>query len=332
MKFYINNMSDSSFLGLEIDSYFYLNDFRLTVGSNSREYANVALTDVTGTVCAKMWSESFTGEEQSMIGLVVHVLAKISLYDGKPSMQIAVMKVADESEYLSEDIIPQISEEKVNELYAYISEKIEIIEEPRLNGLVKKVFDKSIRKMRKLPAALNMHHSFNGGVLIHTAEVLSIALNYCDVYEMHSSCRNYAVQIDKDLVIAGAVLHDIGKIGEYKSYPGAEITKRGRLVGHLCDGATYVTLLNQEQEKENRVEDLSELLHIILSSHGSSSEIKPQTMEAFIISNADNMSAECDYVGLFSREFSMKHPDTRCEFGYSPEKGRMIALKEVLNE
>ncbi len=139
-----------------------------------------------------------------------------------------------------------------------------------------------IARFRRWPAAVRHHGAVAGGLLEHTVNVATIAQRLAELY-----------QCNAHLVLAGALLHDIGKLDELEERPGAGFTTPGRMVGHVILGMQYV------QEHAQQVYGLEkailhDLLHIILTHHGTlafGSPVCPATIEALIVHQADMAEA-----------------------------------------
>ncbi|NIA05387.1 MAG: HD domain-containing protein, partial [Proteobacteria bacterium] len=145
------------------------------------------------------------------------------------------------------------------------------------------------------PAAKRMHHAYLGGLIEHTLSVTGLAAKIADHYP----------ELDRDLLLTGALLHDIGKIREfsYKTVP-FEYTSPGRLIGHLVIGSEMV---RQEAAAVPNLapERLDQLIHLILSHHGQhefGSPCLPMTMEAILLHHLDNMDAKMNYIGRLSEQ------------------------------
>jgi len=173
-----------------------------------------------------------------------------------------------------------------------------------------------IAHFRKWPAAVQHHGAVVGGLLEHTVNVATIAYEFTQLY----SC-------DQNLVLAGALLHDIGKLEELEEQVGAGFTPMGRLVGHIILGMQYV------QEQAQQVWELDEvirddLLHIILAHHGKKefgSPIPPATIEALIVHQAD--AAEAALTGFLDHCERTSGPDGWS--AYSQTFGRQLRAPEV---
>ncbi len=167
--------------------------------------------------------------------------------------------------------------EKLEELIANLS----ILHWQQLAGAI--FSGKTLTKFSKNPAAMRYHHAYIGGLLEHSVDVALLARSMAREIE----------GVDVDLVVLGALLHDIGKLQEISSALGFEYTDKGRLIGHLALGTLYV------QQMVNTIPNFpttaaDDLLHIMLSHHGELEKGSPVacvTKESFIVHYADELNA-----------------------------------------
>ncbi|GFP21831.1 3'-5' exoribonuclease, partial [Candidatus Hakubella thermalkaliphila] len=184
----------------------------------------------------------------------------------------------------------------VKEMFSRLLSLIRSMKNPFLRDLLLKFFlDESFSdSFKKAAAAITYHHSYSGGLLEHTLSVCET----CD--HMAAKYSN----VNRDLALAGAILHDIGKVHEYKVGVVIEMTDEGKLLGHIAMGHQMVA------EKINEIEffpaDLrTHLLHILLSHHGQKewgSPRCPQTLEAFLVYHADTLDADIGSFNLLMDE------------------------------
>jgi 3'-5' exoribonuclease len=144
--------------------------------------------------------------------------------------------------------------------------------------------DTFVESYKTSTAAVKYHHAYRGGLLEHSLNVAKICDRMTGIYD----------NVNRDLLIAGAILHDVGKIREYLSGVNLAITNRGRLLGHITMG--YGWVLEKIRQVKGFPEDLSDrLLHIILSHHGHlkfGSPKRPMILEAFIVYHADHLDGD----------------------------------------
>ena len=142
----------------------------------------------------------------------------------------------------------------------------------------------------RVPAALKRHHAYLGGLLEHTAGVTALCKAAADYYPM----------VNRDLLLTGAILHDIGKIKTYQLERGIEGTDEGKLIGHLILGvemveAAITEILKHESDLGRTRLLRNSLIHLLVSHHGImewGSPVEPLTLEACMLHHADNMDAQ----------------------------------------
>jgi 3'-5' exoribonuclease len=171
------------------------------------------------------------------------------------------------------------------------------IQDPRLKLLVATVLEESSDLFQKMPAAQNIHHSFCGGLVEHVWSVTRVAIGLANHYASYYTELN--PPLNKDVIVAAAILHDIGKLRELEYQPvGARYTKEGNLIGHVLMGRDLV------RETAQRIGDFPEetlllLEHAILAHHGKAefgAPKAPQTLEALIVHYADELDAKVNAV------------------------------------
>ncbi|MBU0536332.1 MAG: HD domain-containing protein [Nanoarchaeota archaeon] len=251
---------------------------------------------------------------------VVHVQGKISNYNNK--LQIATNEpmgfdILEPGQYEPSMFIKPPKGD-VNKMYDGLKETITFVKNPNLKQLLTEIFTDTDfeERFKKHPGAIEVHHNWTGGLLQHTVEVV----NYCIL-----SHKQFP-DLNKDLLIAGALLHDIGKMEELEVTTRIKGTEKGQLIGHLPMGLIFV------EKRISRIQgfdpDLkNKLLHIVASHHGRleyGSPKEPMIPEAVALYYADEMSAKIAEITEFVKE-SRKHTDDR--FMFSKRNQRNIFLK-----
>jgi 3'-5' exoribonuclease len=212
-------------------------------------------------------------------GLVISINEEVNY--GSPQESL---KKAQTEDYSLEDFMPALTEKKIKDLFSELKGFIEGVENPHLKGLLERFFgdQKFVEVFKKTPAAKKHHHNYIGGLLEHTVNVARL----CDTI-----CRSY--QMDKALLITGALLHDIGKTREYSLTASIDVTDEGRFIGHLPLTAEMVS--KKIEELEDFPETLAlKVVHMILSHHGEvekGSPKEPAFPEAMALFHADYMDA-----------------------------------------
>ena len=168
----------------------------------------------------------------------------------------------------------------VRELRNYISE----IKDEDYRKILERIFTEDfMEKFSKAPAAMFKHHNYIGGLIEHTLNMIRISETLCSIYP----------QIDRDLVITGCILHDIGKVEEFAVTNTIKMTDRGRLVGHLSLGINM--LMKHLEDLEIPEEKKIKLIHTIISHHGDPSTGSPKTPmfpEALAVHYADLVDSQ----------------------------------------
>jgi 3'-5' exoribonuclease len=173
---------------------------------------------------------------------------------------------------------------------------MEKIENSDLKNLIKNIFsEERFAKYTTVPAGKMWHHGYISGLIEHTLEIIRICDLMCDIHP----------QINRDLLVCGAMLHDFGKIEELSFEPVFEYTDKGKLLGHIVIASMIVN------DEINKISDFPEnlknnLLHLILSHQGKleyASPVVPKTLEAITLYQADELSAKVNaYKNVIANE------------------------------
>lgn len=266
--------------------FFILIEKELGTKKNGETFLKLVLGDGTLSIKAVMWENIGSIEKELTKMAVVKVQGIIQTYQSELQMKVQRIRAATEEEINFEDFYPLSREDKAAFL-EYFNETIASLTEPFIVNLLKKIFADQdlIPRLENAPAAKKIHHNVPGGLLEHTVAVTKI----CD-----QMTRLYPV-LNRDLLLAGALLHDIGKIYEF-SNTTFDYTDEGRLLGHLFLGTSIIQEHGRDlivHENDRKV--MMELLHIVLSHHGQyewGSPVVPMTLEAITLHHADNLDAK----------------------------------------
>ena len=281
--------------GEHIIEHYFCKDKQKMITKAGKNYFNVTLQDKTGTLNAKIWDLNAQIHDFNK-NQIVKVDAQISSYQGELQANIYRLRVSRPEEDVLSDYIPQTSKD-VEKLYKQLLQRIHEVKDERYSKLLRTFFleDASfVRKFKEHPAAKSVHHNYLGGLIEHTSAVVETAVFLADSYP----------GVDRDLVITGAMLHDIGKMQELSEMPVAEYTDEGQLLGHIIIGYSMVD--QRMKELGGFTDEQREaLLHIILAHHGElefGSPKVPMTREAMIVHFADNIDAKLKVMQTFVEE------------------------------
>lgn len=255
------------------------------VTSRGSAYLDLILYDTDGEISAKLWDydEGFHGTYAK--DDFVKVRGTLSVYNGVDQLRVEkIRKIREDDNVRIEDYVPSADcsgEEMLNELLNVI----ETFEDRHLADLTNAVLLEYKEKLLFWPAAFRLHHAIRGGLLYHTLSVVRLAEGVCKVYP----------SVDRDLLLAGAILHDIAKIEEFEiSGTGlaADYSVEGNLLGHIVKGS--INLERFARKLGTPKETLMLLQHMILSHHGQpeyGAAMYPMFIEAELLSELDLMDA-----------------------------------------
>lgn len=299
-------------VGEEIAGLFILealNDFSNAKGT---KWAECVFSDCTGKIRGRLWSDSMDEKYRAYVGRIVKVIGKITLYEGMALLTTCslpdAIQLVPEDEYQLEDFIKQMDESSFSKACECIRYYINSISTPVLKCVLIMAFtDKMLNRMRSLPAGIQFHHAYNGGLLEHTLEVTQITEILCGLYFKDDQ------KLEKDLAITGALLHDLGKIKEYTPFPMSQRTINSSLTGFVNEGTALVEKLWTKvlAANPNVVVDpeiLLHLKHIVLTCHATAGVQKPKTKEALIVSHADEASAGINGYDTAIMKYDEEHP------------------------
>lgn len=274
--------------GDKLSSVYHVKTKSQATAKTGKEYFNVQLQDKTGTIDAKIWDTNAPGIEEFKATDFVFVEGDVISYNGALQVKVSRLRVADKSEFVSEDYFAT-SKYKKEDMVKEFSSLIATVKNKNYNKLLNAFFveDKTFSDSFFVhQGAKVVHHSFVSGLLEHTLMTTKLAKKIAESYD----------DINVDLVVTASLLHDIAKVPEISSFPENEYTDEGQLIGHIVMGYEMV------KEKMDKLggftdEERVELLHCILAHHGSTefgSPKLPMLKEAFIISQADNTDAKLE--------------------------------------
>ncbi len=221
----------------------------------------------------------------------------------KYGLQLTLLDVrlateADAADGYNFNELVESSHRPVGEMWQSLNEIIHrYLTDPKVQALVRDLLETHRELFERMPAAANFHHSYTAGLLEHVCSMARIGGLLADHYAKYYTRLN--PPLNKSVVVAAAILHDIGKLRELKYHPvEAKYTKEGSLIGHVLMGRDMV------REAAQRISDFPEetlllLEHAILSHHGKKefgAPVLPQTIEALIISFVDDLDAKVNVV------------------------------------
>ena len=279
---------DSLHEGERVTSIYMCKQKNAATTKNGKPYENVLLQDRTGTLDAKIWEPNSMGIEEFEALDFIEVQGEVTVFNGAMQMSIKRARKCTEGEFDMKDFLP-VSSRDIEEMYGELMTLKNKVGNTYLRSLLDSFFvddAELIKNFKFHSAAKSVHHGFVGGLLEHTLGVATLCDCFADRYPM----------LNRDLLLTGAMLHDIGKLKELSDFPTNDYTDDGQLLGHIIIG---VEMIGKRAEMIDgfpaKLE--SELKHLIVSHHGEyeyGSPKKPAIMEAFALNFADNMDAKME--------------------------------------
>lgn len=259
-------------------------------------YLALEISDKTGVMPARVWDNAEVAAAQFDEGDVVAIEGRAEAYQGEIQISITALRRLDEDEYSAEDFIPA-TDKDVDAILRALLDKARSIGDGHLRALVLSFLeDPAFAAQFKIcPGSRRLHHSRLGGLIEHTHSVVEA----CDLIAPHYP------KVDRDMLVAGAILHDIGKIREYSHNLSIDRTTEGALIGHVVIGHEMVEQRIREVVPDMPAEKALLLRHLLLSHHGQldyGSPKRPKTREALVLHALENLDADLDYFEMATAE------------------------------
>lgn len=273
--------------GDRINQVFLCKSKQTMTAKNGKNYYSLVLQDKTGTIDGKVWDLNAGIDHFEAMDFIC-AEGEITSFNNNLQMNVRRVRKAREGEYLPADFFPT-SNKDIEAMYKELLSYVAKIENPKMKELVESFFVRDeafIKQFKNHSAAKSVHHGFIGGLLEHTLAVTKLCFCYCWLYP----------QLNKDLLLAAAMFHDIGKLREISDFPTNDYTDEGQLLGHIVIGCEMVG------ERIRTIDGFpaktaAELRHCILAHHGEleyGSPKKPALMEAAALNFADNTDARME--------------------------------------
>jgi 3'-5' exoribonuclease len=254
-------------------------------------FLSLTLADRSGEIEARVWERANALSALFSEGDILEIEGAAGSYRGEVQLTLSDLKAV--KEIRDPSLFIEVTKQDVTKMMLSLREVLRRIENAQIKSLMDRFLSDSsfVQLFKKAPAAKNFHHSTLGGLLEHTLSVCRLALLVAEHYP----------ELNRDLLLAGAFLHDIGKVKELGTATSIDYTDEGRLIGHLSLGVSMV------DEKLAGMEDFPEeialrLKHLILSHHGEyefGSPKKPAFLEAFALHLIDDLDAKMNGLGRF---------------------------------
>lgn len=277
---YVKNLEKNQVFTGEIFAIF---DINRAQDKNGKTYVNLVVGDKTGKISGKIWSDKLESINNSIlkVGNLGKLSGKVDDYKGVLQLNIYSIEQVDETQV---DDFFASSQYDPDEMFKELNSYIHSIGDKEIKDVITDIYSDSEvqRKIKYWPAGNSIHHEFRSGLLQHLLEML----------EIHKGLIRFYPDLNHDILIAGILLHDIGKIEELKGGLASNYTTIGSLIGHIVIGYEIFTRFAKGKMGENK---LLHIQHLILSHHGKlefGSPVLPSTPEAIALNHIDGLSSK----------------------------------------
>ncbi len=288
-----------------VDHFLVIRNIEKRTAKNGSEYLSLEIGDRSLSVNSNIWDNFESIYKNFKVGDIVRIKGSMDDYRGVPQINISSIKPVSESDEISiSDFLPR-SKRDPEVMKKEFFNRIEKISDQNLRSLMKMIFDEdNFKKFSVSPAGKSWHHAYVHGLIEHTLEIIKICDLMCDIHS----------EVNRDLLISGAMMHDFGKTEELSVDASFNYTDKGKLLGHIVISAMIINeatknLADFPEELKNN------LLHIVLSHQGKlefASPVVPKTLEAITLYQADELSAKVNaYKNALSSEIKGDNKWTR---------------------
>lgn len=276
------------YIGQELEGFYILKDASAKTTASGKPFLTGALSDTTGSIEIKLWD--YTGPVGAGdIGKVVKIRGLVSDFKGTLQITVSRIRLADSNDsYDISALVPTAPIDTVDAMET-VNYLVDQIDDSEYRAVCKEMLSRHIEEFTKIPAAKSVHHGFISGLLMHTTNMLKTADFLSELY---------SEVIDRNLLLAGTLLHDFAKAQEFTFSELGLVTDysvKGQLLGHLVMGAQEVSAICREL---NISENKSVLLqHMLLSHHGVpeyGAAVLPQCAEAELLYYIDSIDSRME--------------------------------------
>ncbi len=270
-------------VGSRVDSLFAISAREMRVTRAGEAYLSLEFLDKTGRIPGVLFRPD-TNAVAVPGGAVARTTGSVTSYRGVKRLSVDRMEIAQS--YDLDDMLACGRRDR-DELIAELRILVARVKHPELRSLLTVVFGDTnfFEKFVRSPGAQSHHHAYVGGLIEHTVAVAGLCATLGKTYG----------EIDMDLLLTAALLHDIGKVDELVCAPAIEYTEQGRLIGHVVLGERRVRKAMEQNPRCANEQVQARLAHALLSHHGElewGSPKRPSTLEALLLHHADNLDAK----------------------------------------
>jgi 3'-5' exoribonuclease len=252
---------------------------------NGSYYLDLVLSDKDGEIFAKLWDYNEDAHGKYETDMFIKIRGVISQYNGHDQLKIDRIRTVIESDNVDVSDFVKSADYSGEDMFNHLLSLVSAFKDEDLKKVVSYLLEENKEKILYLPAAFRLHHAIRCGLLMHTASIVKLCESICKVYPF----------VNRELLISGAILHDIAKTVEFdvkETGIASGYTVEGNLLGHLVMGAMMVKEASQKFSIDSEKSML--LQHMILSHHGEpdfGAAVRPLFLEAELLSQLDLLDA-----------------------------------------
>ncbi|MCW1927462.1 3'-5' exoribonuclease YhaM [Bhargavaea beijingensis] len=282
--------------GERVDLFMLIKQATKGITTTGSPFMTLILQDKTGDIEAKLWDAKEEHEKMFQPASIVRVGGDVHEYRGRNQLRIKSIRPAKPDEPIQiSDLVPSAEKSK-EELYEELSPYIFEITNPNIQRITRHLLKQHRESFLVYPAATKNHHDYVSGLLDHVVSMLRLGKAIAELYPT----------LNKDLLYAGIILHDVGKVVELSGPVGTVYTPTGNLLGHITIMVNEIAMAAKELGIEG--EEVVLLQHMVLSHHGKEewgSPKRPMLKEAEILHYIDNIDAK---MNMLNRALSKAEP------------------------
>lgn len=298
-------------VGEEMEGYYLLTDAAVRTSANGSRFLAATVSDRSGSLDLKMWDYAGpVGTDDC--GSAVWVRGTVGDYRGAKQLTARALRLAGEKDGVDPAQLVPAAPMNPDEAVREIRNLLDSLQDEEYRAVAETLFSRYEASFRTVPAAKTVHHGFRGGLLMHTVNMLRAADYLAELYNE---------VINRDLLLAGTLLHDIAKIREFLFSPLGMVkdySVEGQLLGHLVMGAQEIAAVagecNVSQEKAVLLQ------HLVLSHHGEpefGAAVRPACAEAELLHLIDMMDSRME---IYAEALQTLPPGSFSERIYALEK------------
>ena len=268
-----------------VDGFCLIKSLDKKTSSKGDTYLDMTLSDAGGEINAKLWRYNPAAHGEYDVNELVKIRGVISQYNGNDQLKIdRIRKITPEDNVKTEDFVKS-SDYSGEQMYDELYRIADSFEDEELKAIVTAILADNRLALLYWPAAFKLHHALRGGLLMHSLSIVRLAEGVCKVYPF----------VDRELLLAGAILHDIAKLSEFTVADTGIATgysNEGNLLGHLAMGAMVIDKYAEKLDISRKTAMLLE--HMVLSHHGEpefGAAVRPMFIEAELLSELDLMDS-----------------------------------------